>query len=133
MSNFLENVKEICNKWEEFEDVLSILNTKNANSERYFDVFELDEYYTRNQEFVPEGCYETNYQKANENLKQIIKYSEKLGIKPDLKHDLDELKEQYIERIENKLQSLLEEHTEAKNKENERDNMQVLAKEHDRG
>ena len=125
---FLENVKGTCNKWEDFEDVLSILNAKDVNGDKYFDVLEMNDYYKSSK-----TRFGINYEQLNEEIRQTIKYSEKLGIKPDLKYNSDELKKQYIERIENKLQSLLEEHMEAKNKENERDNMQVLAKEHNRG
>lgn len=112
------------------------LSLHNDSGERYFNIFDLDNFYNQYEKEYATGGFDYieemveydsyfDYDKANYDIKQITKYSEKLGIKPDLNKDPDELKEQYIEKIENKLQDLLKEHVEAKSKENERDNMPV--------
>ena len=115
------------------------LKLNDKNGERYFTLDELDEFY--NGYHVKEACgynpikekivYRsyTNFNRANSRIKQIVEYSEGLGIKPDLHSDPYELFKRY-EKIEGKLQNLLEEHTEAKN--HERDNMQALEREHNR-
>ena len=133
--NNIQGVSEIfdeINNEAEYNDkdankiISEMLNLKDSNGNRCFNVFELNDYYKKNIWGV-----EIDYEYSNKNIKQIIKYSEKLGIKPSLENEPDQLKEQYTEKIETKLQNLSEEYKEAKTHEQE--NTLVQARDIERG
>ena len=113
----------------DFNDYADALKLKDSNGERYFTISQLKEYYERSWESGND-----DYKKDNEDIKQIVKFSERLGIKPNLENNLDKLREQYIEKIEERnkyLEKILKEYLPQKEKENERDNMPVQANERD--
>ena len=75
----------------------------------------------------------------NDNIKQIVKYSEKLDINPNLNSNANELKEQYIEKLETQnkayqeyVSNLEKEYSIHKEKENEQNNAPVHANEIER-
>ena len=112
-----------------FNDFVDVIKLSDKNSERYFTISQLKEYYERSWESGND-----DYKKDNEDIKQIVKFSERLGIKPNLENNLDKLREQYIEKIEERnkyLEKILKEYLPQKEKENERDNMPVQANERD--
>lgn len=131
----LNNISTIAVQTENFdqEQLKEVLNLRDCNGERYFDFFDINDFYSL---YRAEEYY--NYidqTKANEDLKQIVRFSEGLGIKPDLKNDVNELREQYIKKVEERnqyLEKMLEEYLPQKDKENKRDNTQVQANEHER-
>ena len=93
----------------DFNDYADALKLKDKNGERYFTLFQLCDYYIQHQECYPRFNYiedqieykdYTNFKKSNDEIKQIVRFSEGLGIKPNLDSDLTELREQYIEKIE---------------------------------
>ena len=86
-----------------------------------------------------EYTYYTDFKKLNDEIKQIVRFSEGLGVKPNLENDLTDLREQYIEKIEaqNKanqayISKIEKKYNELKERENKRDNTQVQANEHER-
>ena len=125
----------------DFSVYADVLKLKDSNGERYFTLFQLCDYYIQHRKYSsPDFDYSyILYGEVNDNIEQIVKYSEKLGIKPDLKNNINELKEQYTEKIEaeNKayqeyISKIEKEYNELKERENERDNTQVQANEHER-
>ena len=115
------------------EQLKEVLNLRNSNGERYFDFFEIREFYNLYQ--TDEYYNFIDQTKANEDLKQIVRFSEGLGIKPDFKNDVNELREQYIKKVEERnqyLEKMLREYLPQKDKENERYNTLVQANEHER-
>lgn len=122
----------------DFSVYADALKLKSENGERYFTLSQLDEYYEQHREYSdPDFNYSyILYRELNDDIKQIVKYSEKLGIKPDLNNNANELREQYIEKIETQnkayqeyISKLEKEFLVQKDKENERDNTQVQANE----
>lgn len=115
------------------EQLKEVLNLRDSNGERYFDFFDINDFYSLHR--AEEYYNYIDQTKANEDLKQIVRFSEGLGIKPDLKNDVNELREQYIKKVEERnqyLEKMLGEYLPQKDKENKRDNMQVQANEHER-
>ena len=94
----------------DFNDYADALKLKDSNGERYFTLFQLNKYYCQHQErYAPrfnyiedqiEYTYYTDFKKLNDKIKQIVRFSEGLGIKPNLENDLTDLREQYIEKLE---------------------------------
>ena len=123
-------------------DMYEVLKLKNSNGERYFDALDLIDFCKKNiligdvTVSEPPDYIEWEEKIAVINCKEIyknavmnIEISEKLGIKPELSNNVDELKNKYIQLIENKLQTYQKEFLETKNKENDRNNMQVQSRE----
>ena len=115
------------------EQLKEVLNLRDSDGERYFDFFDINDFYSLYQ--AEEYYNYIDQTKANEDLKQIVRFSEGLGIKPDLKNDVNELREQYIKKVEERnqyLEKMLGEYLPQKDKENKRDNTQVQANKHER-
>lgn len=115
------------------EQLKEVLKLRDSNGERYFDFFEIGEFYNH---YRAEEYYDyIDQTKANEDLKQIVRFSEGLGIKPNFKNDVNKLREQYIKKVEDRneyLEKMLREYLPQKEKENDRDNMPVHANENER-
>ena len=80
------------------EQLKEVLNLRDSDGKRYFDFFEISDFYNL---YRSEEYYDyIDQTKANEDLKQIVKYSEKMSIKPELNSNADELREQYIKKLE---------------------------------
>lgn len=123
-------------------DMYEVLKLKNSNGERYFDALDLIDFYKKNISIgdvtvsEPPDYIDWEEKIAVINCKEIyknavmnIEISEKLGIKPDLSNNVDELKNMYILKLEEDLKKLGEEYNKQKEKEIERNNMPV----HERG
>ena len=86
------------------EGIEEILNIKNAKGERYFDVFDLTDFYKRKTKMhytYDEDCFlSADYNRLNEVAKEYIKYSRYIGIRPDLESDLNALRKEYIRGLE---------------------------------
>lgn len=86
------------------EGIEEILNIKNAKGERYFDVFDLTDFYKRKTKMhynCNEDCFlNVDYNRLNEVAKEYIKYSRYIGIRPDLESDLNALRKEYIRGLE---------------------------------
>lgn len=120
--------KDNFNKWnsihrvyDRFKDVLSL---KNEDGERLFNLVEISNFLVSKTEKeirdFNRGCNE---------IKEIVKLSEKLGIGPTLDKSADELKNMYILKLEGDLKKLGEEYNKQKEKELRRDHSPV----HERG
>ena len=131
----LNNISTITVQSKKFdqEQLKEMLNLRDSNGERYFDFFEIGEFYNH---YRAEEYYDyIDQSKANEDLKQIVRFSEGLGIKPNFKNDVNKLREQYIKKVEDRneyLEKMLREYLPQKEKENDRDNMPVHANENER-
>lgn len=93
---------------EDSEVILDMLNLRDSKGERCFNVFEIDKCYDNriHVEKCRKNLYSMydeigliDYHKINEEFKQTIKYSEKLGIKPNL-YSSPEVLEYYIKELE---------------------------------
>ena len=118
----------------DFSVYADALKLKDKNGERYFTLSQLNEYYEQHRENSgPDFDYSyIPYEELNDNIKQIVKYSEKLDIKTNLNSNANELKEQYIEKLETQnkayqeyISKIEKEYSIHKEKENERDNVPV--------
>ena len=125
----------------DFSVYADALKLKDKNGKRYFTLSQLDEYYEQHRENSgPDFDYSyIPYEELNDNIKQIVKYSEKLDINPNLNSNANELKEQYIEKLETQnkayqeyVSNLEKEYSIHKEKENEQNNAPVHANEIER-